>query len=288
MDQQIFCVYLTTYRGNKLPPFYIGSSSIDKINNGYHGSVSSKQYKHIWKNELKMNPHLFYTRIISRFNTQKEAIARELFIHKHFSVVRNKLYTNKSEARKNGFFGVSLCGKDNPAYGKPRTGNHPKGMLGKKHSKEARAKMSEKRLGKPGKSHSEETKLRMRDAKLGTQLSPEHKKNLSISRKGKPKSEAHKRSISEAHKGKPKSEEHKENSRIALELVRIERKLGIREPIKPRSENSRKNISEKHKNMPDLTCPHCNKTGGHSGMLSWHFDNCKHKSKELIQITCGE
>jgi hypothetical protein len=35
----MFAVYLTSYKGNKLPPFYIGSSSVSALNSGYHGSV---------------------------------------------------------------------------------------------------------------------------------------------------------------------------------------------------------------------------------------------------------
>jgi hypothetical protein len=41
----IFCTYLTIYSGNKLPMFYIGSSTVKKVVSGYHGSVSSKIYK---------------------------------------------------------------------------------------------------------------------------------------------------------------------------------------------------------------------------------------------------
>jgi hypothetical protein len=52
----IYCTYLTIYSGNKLPPFYIGSTSVNRISNGYHGSVSSKRYKSIWLEELKTNP----------------------------------------------------------------------------------------------------------------------------------------------------------------------------------------------------------------------------------------
>ena len=32
----MYCVYLTIYTGNKLPPFYIGSTSLKKINKGYN------------------------------------------------------------------------------------------------------------------------------------------------------------------------------------------------------------------------------------------------------------
>lgn len=43
-----YCVYHTTYIGNKLPPNYIGSTSVEKIKKGYYGSVKSKSYKSIW------------------------------------------------------------------------------------------------------------------------------------------------------------------------------------------------------------------------------------------------
>lgn len=29
------------------------------------------------------------------------------------------------------------------------------------------------------------------------------------------------------------------------------------------------------KSKPNLTCPHCGKTGAHTPMKRWHFDNCK-------------
>lgn len=37
----------------------------------------------------------------------------------------------------------------------------------------------------------------------------------------------------------------------------------------------RQKMSESHKSLPDLTCPHCNKTGGFAGMRVHHFNNCK-------------
>jgi hypothetical protein len=72
----MFCTYLTTYKGNKLPMFYVGSTSVSKINNGYRGSVASKAYKQIWISELKNNPQLFETRIISLHNKREEAIEK--------------------------------------------------------------------------------------------------------------------------------------------------------------------------------------------------------------------
>ena len=65
MSTPIYCTYLTVYTGNKLPLFYIGSSTVDKVNKGYHGSVKSKKYKQTWEEELTNNPSRFKTIILS-------------------------------------------------------------------------------------------------------------------------------------------------------------------------------------------------------------------------------
>ena len=106
----IYCTYLTVYSGSKLPPFYIGSSSISRIESGYRGTVSSKIYKDVWKKELKENPHLFKTRVLTTHNTRKEATDKELSFQKSLSVVSSTMYINMSYATVNGFFGVSQKG----------------------------------------------------------------------------------------------------------------------------------------------------------------------------------
>lgn len=144
----IYCTYLTVYKGNKLPPFYIGSSITNKvINKSYHGSVSSKKYKTIWDEEIRQNPHLFSTKIISYHETNKEAREKELHLQKSLGVVNSPLYANMSEARVNGFFGIDVSGELNPRYGKEWGDKHPKGMLGKKHSEETKRNWSAKRKG---------------------------------------------------------------------------------------------------------------------------------------------
>jgi len=155
----IYCIYLTTYFGNKLPMFYIGSTSVSKIKNGYRGSVSSKQYKIIWMNELKENPHLFKTKIISYHNDRISATIKENRLHKLLSVVSSSLYINQSNAIPDGIYGRSMNGKNNPMYGKKR-----------KMSEETKKKISET---KKGVKKSEETKQKMRKPK-----SEEHKKKL--------------------------------------------------------------------------------------------------------------
>ena len=91
-----YCVYLTTYRGNKLPPFYIGYSSVSKVENGYNGSVSSKSFKETWSKERKENRQLFSTRIIQTFETSNEARICEERIQRALNVHRNPLYINMS------------------------------------------------------------------------------------------------------------------------------------------------------------------------------------------------
>ncbi len=136
----IYCVYLTIYKGSKLPPFYIGSSSVKKVQNGYHGSVQSKQYKEIWKSELRYNPNLFETKIISTHTDRKEATLRERDFQKKVSAVKNPLYINQSFAAYDSFTDRDQSGKNNPMYGSSRTGEaNP--FYGRKHSDATKQKM---------------------------------------------------------------------------------------------------------------------------------------------------
>jgi hypothetical protein len=93
-----YCVYLVKYRGNKLPPFYIGSTTIDKINNGYLGSVSSKKYSTIYYREVAENRHLFSISIISVHATRREAIDKEYKLQKAVNANKSPMYVNMSLA----------------------------------------------------------------------------------------------------------------------------------------------------------------------------------------------
>lgn len=81
-------------------------------------------------------------------------------------------------------------------------------------------------------------------------------------------------------KGKARSTEYRANIAKA--------KIGAQNPMFGKklifSETHRKNLSLaltgkksslKGKNRPQLTCPHCNKTGGAGGMYVHHFNRCK-------------
>lgn len=111
-------VYITYYKGDKLPPWYIGSSYEEKVLNGYNGSIQSKKYKEIYLKEQRENKHLFRTRILSYHETSKEALKEELRLQKLHKVVLNNRYFNESYATINGCYGRDVAGELNPMYGK--------------------------------------------------------------------------------------------------------------------------------------------------------------------------
>lgn len=103
MGRIMYCVYLTIYTGNKLPPFYIGSTSTQRINKGYRGSVSSVDYKKVFNNELKASPELFLIKIIKYCDTRKHALIEERKIQSSLNVINNPLYMNRCYAHHNYF-----------------------------------------------------------------------------------------------------------------------------------------------------------------------------------------
>jgi hypothetical protein len=121
-----YCTYLTTYKGNKLPPFYIGYTTVKNIQKGYRGSVASKKYKETWLLELKQNPEMFNTKIISLHNSKEEAKQKEIKLQKSLNVIKNEMYINK-------------------AIG------HHYDNTGNKHSEETKKRLSIMRIGKPSK-----------------------------------------------------------------------------------------------------------------------------------------
>jgi len=114
--------------------------------------------------------------------------------------------------------------KKNSESAKERYKNHKHPMLGRKHTDEAKKKVSIANKGNvspmKGKHHNDESKIKMSIAKKGKELSDEHRKNLSEARKGMKFSEEHKKNISismsSAMKGKVFSDER--NKKISESL----------------------------------------------------------------------
>jgi len=200
-----------------MPPFYIGHTYIKRIQKGYHGSVQSKLYQSIWKAELKENPHLFKTTILSYHNSKEEANNKEKKFQLAFQVHKNSMYINQCITQTN-FYSIP--------YGN-------KNMLGKKHSEETKQKIREARA-KQKINHSTETKEKIRKSLTGKKHSEETiskltenartvkriftlegRMKISLTHKNKKYSQEHKDKISKSRKGMKFSEEHKENLRKA-------------------------------------------------------------------------
>lgn len=114
-----YITYLTIYAGDKLPPFYIGSTSLEKHTyDYYHWSVKSKKYKEIYDKELEEHPELFDSCIIDEFDTREEATFCELYYQKLYDVVKSKDFFNMAFATINGCFGMDTVGENNPFFGK--------------------------------------------------------------------------------------------------------------------------------------------------------------------------
>lgn len=124
-----FCVYLTIYSGNLLPPFYIGYSQVLKVERGYRGSVSSKEYRKLWKSE---NESLFKTKILKTFRTRQEAFQYEKKLIALLNAHKNPLYVNRALY---------------PNLGKPFIKRHQI-HVGRKRSLETRRKLSQSLTGK--------------------------------------------------------------------------------------------------------------------------------------------
>ena len=147
----MYCTYLTVYQGNLLPPFYIGHAKLINVQGGYAGSVSSKKYKQIWKDELRENPHLFKVTVLRIFDTKKEALAHESSLQRQLRVHSNPLYVNMAVSNEKFFM----------------TGPHPN--KGGKQSEETKAL-----IGKAAKRQFENPEARQRHLKAFLECGGNH------------------------------------------------------------------------------------------------------------------
>jgi hypothetical protein len=116
----MFVVYLTIYGGDKFPPYYIGSTSLEKFNGDYYGSVCSKKYGEIFHRELLENPNLFDKIILETTDTREDALIKERDYHVKCDVVKNENFINLSFA-VSGCYGLGLSGDEHPMWGKKHT-----------------------------------------------------------------------------------------------------------------------------------------------------------------------
>ena len=162
-----YCIYLTTYSGKLMPSWYIGSTSKKNIEEGYHGTVLSKRYKTIWRQEFREHPELFKTDIIKTFETRKEALQNEYEYQVACDVVKSEDYINQAIAAPNGFFGMKCDGEKSHRFGKKHLATSKlkmqKSHIGLRQSIATKEKKRQKSLLFR---HSEESKLKISISKL--------------------------------------------------------------------------------------------------------------------------
>lgn len=297
----MYVVYLTIYRGTKLPPYYIGSTSFNKIENGYCGSVTSKKYKEIFNSERIENFNLFDVIVLLKYDTRIEALEMELHLQKEFDVVKSNSFFNESYASINGMFGRDVSGSNNPMYGKKQSESAKK-IMSEKRGNEKRYEQTEEHRKISSHTHkgkfvSDETRSKISKAKKGKYVgvnnpqygkkhSDETKQKISVANKGKVVSEETREKLSKANKGRIVSEEEKlKVSKAKKGKKRGKFSLKWRQNISKANKGKKMSVEAKEKLIKsktgmkyrESTCPHCEKTGGGGNMLRYHFDNCKFK-----------
>ena len=154
---------------------------------------------------------------------------------------------------------------------------------GKEHSDESKKKISAKRKGRApwnkgltGFTHSAESNKKRSDTLFGRVRSAEFCQKVATSKKG------HKAGMTGKHHG----ENFSKQTKAAWEEKRAS---GYVSPLKykPKSERSNAHIENlananklngkkrKGTHQKQLTCPHCDITGGAGALKRYHFDNCK-------------
>jgi hypothetical protein len=230
----IFVVYITFYRGNKMPPFYIGYSTEGRVKRGYNGSVNSQKYKAIWRQERRDNPHLFKTVILQRFEIEQDAKDRERLIHLFFHVSNNSMFINQAIAN-NGFqrSTKSQFKKGHPVPEELRQKLRDL-KTGTKASIETRLKQSLAGLARGPRS--EETKQRISESNMGHSVS-----EGTLQKMRRPFTEEHKRNLR-----KPRSAEAKKNMRDSWETKRPNQKKGWHHSEEVKQKIRQSNLGKHH------------------------------------------
>jgi len=162
----MFYLYLKTHNQTKLK--YLGFTSRDPFK--YRGSGK------YWKRHIESHGYDVTTQILLATEDKSELKETGIFFSKLWNIVTSKEYANLTEES---------------AYGGAT-------FTGKKHSKEARMKMSRSKAGKTS----------SRKGIIAGPHSEEHRQNISKALKDRFFSEQHKHKISESLKGRTRSPEH--------------------------------------------------------------------------------
>jgi hypothetical protein len=248
--QKPFCTYLTVIIHEDLPFMYIGKGKTkDVIEGRYKGSVSSKKYRDIFNRLKKEQPHLIQSEVINQFETNEEAIAEEIKLHKLYDVKNCPVFMNKANQTTVGCaFTNGLLGENN-------------GMYGKQHSEESKIQMSEKA----------KVRTKEKNSMYGKQHSEESKIQMSAKKKGRTKETC----LGVAQGAKKRTGRTKET---CLGIARQAAKIGIIH--KGKTKDTDAGVAKQVETIlskAEIFCPHCGKGFKYEKRLDNHIKVCANK-----------
>jgi hypothetical protein len=154
-----------------MPMFYLGSTSLSNIKNGYIGSVSSKMFRDIWLKEKQDSKELFKVYVISEHTTREAAYDKETSLQIKRNCIHSSMYINRSIANKKFSNAGTTLTKEHCAKISAK-------LTGRIVSQKTKDLQSRQRCGGSHAPHSKATILKMRLAKLGKLRSEETKQKL--------------------------------------------------------------------------------------------------------------
>ena len=269
-SNQKFCVYLTTYSGKLLPRFYVGSTFTENVKKyDYHGSPASEEWFDIWNKELKENPHLFRTKILSYHTTRKNAFTEEEKYQRRNNVVESELYANKAIANRK----FNMFGKHLSLEHKQKISKFNKGKTIADITKKRNKKTVLKRYGVENISQLKSVKEKKKQTMIETFGSLEAM-NAAKLEKTKKTNLQKIGAINVLSKNTPG---YLKARKTIKSTYGTEQFFGSKYARKKIKETFIKKYGVDNISKVKVTCPHCNKTGKFGGMKNWHFDKCKLK-----------
>jgi len=202
------CVYVLVRSSSPEDVRYIGISKYDDPSIRFNSHIVRKNNGHNlpvydW---MRKYDDITYLVVKSGISWDK-AVQEEINMIAHYRSLNKRLLNMTSG-------GEGILNMSEESLGKLR-----KAITGRKHTVEARAKMSAAKKGRPsptlGVPMSDETKRKLSEAKKGKKLSGEHKKRISEGAKGHKHTQATKEAIGRAHRGKIVSDETRKKISIA-------------------------------------------------------------------------
>lgn len=269
-EKQYHFIYKTTnIKNNK---YYIGMHSTNKLDDNYLGSG-----KQLWNAINYHGKENFKREILEFCKSRKELKLREIEIVNLNEITKSECMNLRIGGSGSDTINYGITDEVRKKMSESHKGQIP-WMTGKRHSKEARLKISNAGLGRVCK---DETRKKMSESRKGYVVSKETRKRISESNIGNYHTEISKQKMSESHKGKILSEEHKQRISNATKNPSEETryKQGSGKRGKTLSVETKKRIGESNsKPQKQIKCPNCNKVGGITNMKRYHYDNCKIKT----------